>query len=147
MTSTQLTASELHTLVNGEYTMPDGSRRRGLWVRVPDCQSHMVRFMRSDRSRWECWADAPGVLGMVQSWHLCQTEVAEALIRVAIEDWLADNLLGAMVLDSQAAKGGYSVAYLDRHEWEMSTRGRGPSMLQALVAAAHEQADALGIPR
>lgn len=142
-----LTAAELHALVNSRYVMPDGSSRRGLWERVPDTRPGQLHFLRGCTiEECEC--------GLVSYWEYNGSRVgkdtveespdgtaaASALIRVAIEDWFVQN-------------GGFHTQHVDTgpNHFQVYLRGGrdgcfAPQMLGALVAAAHSLADALGVP-
>lgn len=131
-----LSAAELHALVNGEYTMPDGSKRRGLWERV--WQSHPSYGNREyllgiSDGDW-AWVRQP--VFQERSYKVFRSSwvddaSAAALIRVAIEDWARQQIAKPMSPPWATVYVGtvcLSVEFTDA------------------VQAAHVVADALSIP-
>lgn len=129
-----MNANELHDLVNGPFTMPDGSKRRALWERVP--ATRPMREYFSEGTRPLVYVDIPPGRGefcweeIERGWVVIQ--YATALVRVGIEDWLLRQKK-RLLLSS------------DGHGSTVFEYG-GPTLLHALVAAAHARADALGVP-
>lgn len=138
-----LTAPQLHALVAEPFEMPDGSKRRALWERVPEC--------RPDDNGEPVVLDGVEPLRLL-GWgrEIIATDgAAAALIRVAIEDWVGDHLPDGDMAKGVAPEGGYWVGeYIEQgYDIACRTHGRGPTRLHALVHAAHAVADALGIPQ
>lgn len=115
------------------YTSPDGTTRRPLADRVPECVPRYAVGPPSHTS-WgiELPCEDEGAVGG-------PVDVAAALWRVAVEDWLlnhSDMRMSTMTVSINQEGGG---------AW--TYRGDGPDLLHALNAAAHAVADALGVER
>lgn len=129
-TTTQpLTPAQLHELVSGPYTMPDGTKRRGIWERVPSARVENLRFAVGVSSPyWKVLSEPPGALTFAGHWAAISVPHAQSLIRVAVEDWLM-SIMGGLAM-------GRALDYSDD----------GTTILHVLVAIAHAVADEQGVP-
>lgn len=160
-----MTAAELHTLVNREYTMPDGSKRRALWERVPGlrpttAQGSLIlvvfgveagshHHLSPEATADYFWALLPAGEKFALDDGI-PPECASALIRVAIEDWLDGNMPEGSYTFSCDPKGGPHAAWVGECIGEDGNEDRewayAPTLIESLAQAAHTLADALGVP-
>lgn len=133
------------------FTAPDGSTRRPIVERVPECRRLPsgadlclpVDYENPKSKRPWIWIRSRG--------DLCDSVepkngVALALCRVACEDWLRSEFPCYFPKDENDRETGHFLE-LD-HQYDENDRRlfNGPTIHHALVSAAHAVADAKGIP-
>lgn len=134
-----------------DFSMQDGSKRRPLIERVPECRPAEIRD-------YELFDGAPIFRihesamsgGPVNRCGCCYGDIAAKLFRCAVEDWLMYFEFLQLSRGWTGPNGEIEISnvWLYHHRREDATRiaGEGTSVHDALCAAAHALADAQGIP-
>lgn len=136
------------------YTMPDGTTRRAIVERVPECLyteaseggGYLRRGWIDDRWGEQWFICAPD--NIPASCRLLSEASALALCRVACEDWLEDVAI-VNVLKIKPFDPSKPLGYEADAEWWPATRIRSGFHKErdvALVTLAHAVADANGVP-
>lgn len=142
-----MTSTELHDLVAGPYLMPNGSTRRGLWERVPALRPKTLwafneqygTYSLRSGSEWRDYGDHGGTASNI------------ALIRVAVEDWICaqpdhQNGIGLRQGVGPGDDDGCGWwAHIEGRRMRESTAHWHLTAVGALVGAAHDVADTLGV--
>jgi len=121
------------------YTAPDGTKRRPLAERVPECvPKHCGIGWVGGRPDQACLMGERDESGAYYP-SAIPASVLSALWRVAVEDWLLGQSKCRWINIEQHAS--YVVIWRDGRQFAKET------MADALNAAAHAVADALGVPK
>lgn len=124
------------------YTAPDGTTRRPLCERVPECVP-VIEGLLVNLDGIAMYAPFGYVetIGKPDSRQVARLSEAAsfALWRVAVEDWLLVNTPDCL-LTLVSGSDGFAAC------WPPNDPNAMPTMLDALNAAAHAVADAIGTP-
>jgi hypothetical protein len=136
-----VTPTALHALVAGPYKMSDGSTRRGIWERVPETKpGGLLIESETIEGGWNISFESVDRYSSAEGLWADTEQGNAALIRVAIEDWLGyvtiergtDDDPCSVLANLGGGRGSFDF--------------EGPTVLHALVCAAHAVADALNVP-
>lgn len=125
------------------FTMPDGSVRRPIVERVPECAPKGISV--------ETMEDGAFVTSFIDGEYMPHERVALALCRVACEDWIRSTpcdgylMLMSIKYAGPRQKVFYSGEVMEERD-EDGCEFYGETIHHALNTAAHAVADALGVP-